>query len=113
MLRNTPAPIIMPNPIMVMWNSDSSRDSSGAGALEADDCWLSATGQILKCLAARAVAGLRYTLYYPARPQRQDRDKKQRADDQYTACYEVFIHEEQRYTRFPPKTQHFVMLITH
>ena len=24
---NTPAPIIMPTPIIVMWNSDSSRDS--------------------------------------------------------------------------------------
>ncbi len=28
MPRNTPAPIIMPRPIMVMWNRDNSRESS-------------------------------------------------------------------------------------
>ena len=30
--RKTPAPIIMPRPIMVMWKRERSRESSGVGA---------------------------------------------------------------------------------
>ena len=52
MPRKTPAPIIMPRPIIVTWNSESSRASSGVG-------WCEGPGSgaivfVLKCLARGA-----------------------------------------------------------
>ena len=90
MPRNTPAPIIMPNPIMVMWNRDNSRDSSPCGFCEAgpvssEDGLVFVAIEFLEQVSGRLLAAARGMLNDPAGPQGQADDAGERKANHYAS----------------------------